>query len=123
MSQCIAFPRQGHLETAYHLFVCLKAHPQVKLVFDLTEPYINESQFQKVDWTEAYRDIVEELPARCPKPCQNSVIISCFVDANHAGNCVTWRSHTGIFVFVSNRMWFRLPPLEANWWLCELQRK
>ena len=65
LSQYLASPRQGHLETAYHLFACLKAHPQVKLVFDPTEPFVDESRFQKVDWTEAYGDVVEELPARC----------------------------------------------------------
>ena len=45
---------------------------------------------------------MEELPARCPKPRGNSVIISCFVDADHAGNRVTRRSHTGILIFVNN---------------------
>ena len=63
---------------------------------------MDESRFQKVDWTEAYGDVVEELPARCPKPRGNSVIISCFVDADHAGNRVTRRSHTGILIFVNN---------------------
>ena len=36
------------------------------------------------------------------------VIISAFVDANHAGNVVTRRSHSGIFIFVQNALiiWF-----------------
>ena len=36
------------------------------------------------------------------------VTISCFVDANHAGNSVTCRSHTGILIFVQNApiLWF-----------------
>ena len=96
LSQYLASPRQGHLETAYHLFAYLKAHPQVKLVFDPTEPFVDEGRFQKVDWTEAYGDIVEELPTRCPTSCSNSVIVSCVIDADHAGNHVTWRSHTGV---------------------------
>jgi len=43
-----------------------------------------------------------------PKPRGHLVIISAFVDANHAGNIVTWRSHTGIFIFVQNALiiWF-----------------
>ena len=96
-SQYLASPRQGHLKMACHVFACLKAHPQVKLVFDPTEPYIDESWFQKVDWTKAHGDIVEELPTRCPTSCSNSVIVSCVIDADHAGNHVTWRSHTGVF--------------------------
>jgi hypothetical protein len=43
-----------------------------------------------------------------PEPRGHSVTISAFVDANHAGNVVTRRSHTGIFIFVQNApiIWF-----------------
>jgi hypothetical protein len=43
-----------------------------------------------------------------PEPRGHSVIISAFVDANHAGNVVTRRSHSGIFIFVQNALiiWF-----------------
>jgi hypothetical protein len=37
-----------------------------------------------------------------PEPLGNPVNIHVFVDANHAGNVVTRRSHTGILVFVQN---------------------
>jgi hypothetical protein len=37
-----------------------------------------------------------------PEPKGKSVITSCFVDANHAGNVVTRRSHTGILLYVNN---------------------
>ena len=39
---------------------------------------------------------------KMPKPCGNKVVILAFVDANHAGNVVTRRSHTGIIIFVQN---------------------
>jgi hypothetical protein len=43
-----------------------------------------------------------------PEPRGHSVTISAFVDANHAGNVVTRRSHSGIFIFVQNApiIWF-----------------
>jgi hypothetical protein len=44
-----------------------------------------------------------------PEPKGNPVIILCFVDANHAGNMITRRSHTGILVYVQNApisIWF-----------------
>jgi hypothetical protein len=43
-----------------------------------------------------------------PEPRGHPVNISAFVDANHAGNVVTRRSHTGIFIFVQNApiIWF-----------------
>jgi hypothetical protein len=37
-----------------------------------------------------------------PEPLGKPVDISCFVDANHAGNVITRRSHTGILIFVQN---------------------
>ena len=37
-----------------------------------------------------------------PKPMGDSIRIYCFVDANHAGNVVTRRSHTGVLIFVQN---------------------
>jgi hypothetical protein len=55
-----------------------------------------------------YGDIEEELPPNMPEPRGHLVTISTFVDANHAGNVVTRRSHTGIFLFVQNApiIWF-----------------
>jgi hypothetical protein len=43
-----------------------------------------------------------------PEPRGHPVIISAFVDANHAGNVITRRSHTGILIFVQNApiIWF-----------------
>ena len=43
-----------------------------------------------------------------PKLQGHLVTISAFIDANHAGNVVTWCSHTGIFIFVQNApiIWF-----------------
>ena len=45
---------------------------------------------------------MEDLPTRCPKLHGNFMIVSCFVDADYVGNCVTRRPHTGILIFVNN---------------------
>jgi hypothetical protein len=37
-----------------------------------------------------------------PEPLGSAVTISVFVDANHAGNVVTRRSHTGIVIYLQN---------------------
>ncbi len=73
-----------------------------RLVINHTWPNIDESVFKHGDWTEFYGDIVEEDPPNMPVPLGDSVIMSCFVDADHAGNQVTRRSHTGIFILVNN---------------------
>ena len=108
LSQYLASPREGHLETAYHIFAYLNAYPETKIVFDPTDPLVDESRFQQVDWTEQYGELEEELPARMPKPRGNGVTISCFVDSDHAGNQITRRSHSGILLFVNNApiTWF-----------------
>jgi hypothetical protein len=71
-------------------------------VFDPADPYFDPVTFQEVDWSDFYGDVVEELPPKMPKPMGNSVNITCFVDANHAGNVVTRRSHTGILIYIQN---------------------
>ena len=65
---------------------------------------MNEDIFPNVDWSDFYKaeDVQEELPPKMPEPRGREVTISCFVDANHAGNVVTRRSHTGIIIYVQN---------------------
>jgi hypothetical protein len=44
----------------------------------------------------------EEIPPNAPKPLGNPVTMSCFVDANHAGEHSTLRSQTGIIIYRSS---------------------
>ena len=102
LSQYQADPREGHLEALYWIVNYLSRFPMQRLVINHTRPDIDESVFKHGDWTEFYGDIVEEDPPNMPIPLGDSVIMSCFVDADHAGNRVTRRSHTGIFILVNN---------------------
>jgi len=96
-----------------------------RLVYDSKTPDINKSHFNsKANWTEFYGDVKEELPPNMPEPCGKPVTISAFVNANHAGNVVTHRSHTGILIFVQNApiIWYlkhqntvESATLEVNW--------
>ena len=110
LSQFQALPRQGQLEAAYHIFAYLKHHEaSPRLAFDPKMPNVNEAAFNtNADWTDFYGDVREELPPKMPKPLGKPVCISCFVDANHAGNVITRRSHTGISIYVQNApiIWF-----------------
>ena len=79
----------------------LKRHPKFCLIFDPHEPDIKHELFNNgADWKEFYGDIKEERPPGCPEPLGNALTISCFVDANHTGNVVTRRLHTGILIFI-----------------------
>jgi hypothetical protein len=111
LSQYSASPREGHLEAAYHIFAYLKSHPKVKIVFDPADVSLDASAFAPIPvaaWREFYGDLSEELPPGMPEPRGRAVDITCFVDADHAGNVITRRSHTGIIIFVQNApiIWF-----------------
>ena len=60
------------------------------------------------DWRDFDGDVTEELPPNMPEPKGKSVMVSCFVDANHAGNVISRWSHTGIIIYVQNVpiLWF-----------------
>jgi len=48
-----------------------------------------------------YSNSTDELPPEMPKPLGKEVNINVFVDADHAGNKKTRRSHTGIIVYIN----------------------
>ena len=102
LSQHLALPRVGHLEAVYHIFAYLNKHEKSTIIFDPTDPLPNTPTMAKPDWTPFYSDAAELLPPKMPEPLGHPVNIYTFVDANHAGNVVTRRSHTGILLFVQN---------------------
>jgi hypothetical protein len=102
LSQYLASPRVGHLETVYHLFAYLHKHDKSSIVFDPSDPIIDSTAFIEQDWSEFYGEVEEETPPKMPEPLGSPVTISVFVDANHAGNVVTRRSHTGILIYLQN---------------------
>lgn len=101
MSKYLAMPREGHLEQVLHIMGYLKCHKKLRLMFDSSCPKVDERWFTTYDWEEFYRDAEEAIPSNMPEPRGREVIISCFVDANHAGDVVDRRSQTGVLIFVN----------------------
>lgn len=101
MSQYLAMPREGHLEQVLHIVGYLKSHKKFRLLFDSKYPTINEKWFKKYDWFDFYRDAKEAIPPNMPEARGHDVIVSCFVDANHAGNTKDRRSQTGVLIFLN----------------------
>jgi len=103
LSQYQASPREGHLEQLLHIFAYLRKHPKVTLYLSPELPNMNYDSFQtrKDDFAEIYRDAEETMPHRMPVPRGRSVISTAFVDASHAANKKTRRSHTGYVVFLN----------------------
>ena len=111
LSSYQASPRQGHLEQIIHIFSYLKKKPKITLYFDPIPPRLDESMFTgtPVDaFREQYRDAKEELPPRMPEPRGRMVTTTAFVDASHASDKATRRSHTGYIIFVNRApiIWF-----------------
>ena len=120
LSQHQALAWCGHREALYHIFAYLKKHENdTPIVFNPKIPNIDERVFNSnADLRDFYGDVCEELPPNMPEPKGKGVNISCFVDAKHAGNVITRRSHTGIIIYVQNApiIWFpkRQNPVESS---------
>jgi hypothetical protein len=91
-----------------HIFSYLKAHENSKLVFDPMPQAWDEGKFQSFDWSDFYRDAKEPIPPNAPLPRGNPIQINAFVDADHAGNRITRRSHTGFLIYANSApiIWF-----------------
>jgi hypothetical protein len=101
LSSHLAEPRIGHLQQVLHIFTYLKHHDQSTIVFDPTSVDWDDSQFPEYEWQELYKDAKEPIPPNAPEPRGNSMQINAFVDANHAGDCLSRRSQTGNLIFLN----------------------
>jgi len=96
-----AMPREGNLKGIYHIFSYLKGHENSRIVFDPTYPKIDDRCFKNVDWGDFYPEATDELPPDMPEPLGLPVEITCFMDADHAGNLLTHHSHSGVLIFLN----------------------
>jgi hypothetical protein len=71
-------------------------------VFDPSTPIIDECRFTSYSWEDFYHGAKEAIPPKMPEPRGKEVEIHCFVDADHTGDRVTRRSHTGILIFCNH---------------------
>ena len=108
LSQHLAEPRDGHLIAVYKIFkyldVCLKKE-KGRIVFNGKFEFVDNvtlNDTSREEWDEFYKDAEEEFPINGPEPLGNPVRLSAYVDANHAGNLKTRRSHTGLLVYMNS---------------------
>ena len=104
MSSHLALPRKGHMEQVMQIFGYLKKYHNAELVFDPSDPTVDEQDFERSDWTSSKFGHVEgkeELPPSMPEPRGMGFTIVAKVDEYHASNTVTRRSRTGILVYLN----------------------
>jgi len=93
--------REGHLRELLRVLAYLKHFSNAWMTFDESEVQWANTDFPVHDWTFFYREAVDQIPLNMTEPRGNEVQINCFIDADHAGNCITRKSHTGILIFVN----------------------
>ena len=105
LSQHQCLPREGHLDALYRIFWYLKKAKESRIIFDPTRMDTDERLFNDVNkeaWQEFYEYAEEPMPPTMPPPRGLSVKMTCYVDADHAANRVTRRSHSGILIYCQN---------------------
>jgi len=104
MSSHLALPREGHIEQVFQMFTYLKKYHNTEMVFDPSDPVINESDFELRDWTSSEFGHIqgkEVLPPNMPEPRGLGFVMRAKVDADHASDTVTRRSRTGFLVYLN----------------------
>ena len=104
MSTYLSCPRYGHLLEASHILSYLRNHPNYVLLFDPAYPQLDSPvpTFDSQEWKEFYPDAKESIPPNAPEPKGNPVTIHAYVDADHAGNLLNRRSHSGILIYINS---------------------
>jgi hypothetical protein len=102
MSSHLALPRVGYLAQLFHIFSYLKKRHNAEMVFDPSYPVIQTDLFPERDWKNFYPDTKEEVVPDAPEPLGKEVVIRHWVDADHAGDQITRRSHTGYSTFLNS---------------------
>jgi hypothetical protein len=117
MSSHLALPREGHLAQLFNIFSYLKALHNTEMVLDPSDPAINESQFEKRDWTSSefgHLQGKEVLPGKYPQPRGQGFVMRAKVDADHAGDTVTRRSRTGFLVYLNCALVYWMSKKQAS---------
>jgi len=107
MSSHLALPREGHLAELFRIFAYLKKHHNAELVFDPSDPVIDEDGFQERDWTTSEFGHVqgkEVIPSNMPEPRGLGFTMWAKVDADHATDTVTRRSRTGFLIYLNSAL-------------------
>lgn len=87
-----------------HVFAYLKKYHNSEIVFDPSDPCIDDAQFERKDWTTSeFGHVVgtEVLPPNMPTPRGLGFTTQAKVDADHAADTVTRRSRTGLIVYLN----------------------
>ena len=105
LSSHLALPREGHFEQLLQDFSYLRKYHNSELIYDPSDPVIDEGQFQRRNWMSSELGHVnrkEEMPPKMPELRGQWVTIHAKVDVDHASDTVTRRSRTRFLVYINS---------------------
>ena len=111
MSSHLALPREGHWDQVFQIFAYLKKYHNAELIYNLSDPVVNEHEFKQRDWTASefgHLQGVEVVPLNLPEPQGMGFVMRAKVDVDHAADTVTRRSMTGFLVYLNSGL--------VYWW-------
>jgi hypothetical protein len=118
LSTYLCLPREGRLETIFHVFAYLALHHNTRVMFDPTYSSVDMGTFIKSDWKSMYGDAKEMIPSEDPVTHGKEVDMCLFVDSDHAGKKFTRNSRTGFVIYLNMApiVWFskRQPTVESS---------
>ena len=104
MSSHLAMPRKGHLDQVLHIFAYLRKYHNTELVYDLSDPVVEQDVFERRDWTSSEFGSVqgkEEIPPHMPEPRGLGFALRAKVNADHASDMITRHSRMGFLVYLN----------------------
>jgi hypothetical protein len=99
LSSHLAFPREGHLETALHIMSYLSQKHDTRPIFDPTYPKIDMGQFSQYNWTKFYSNVKKAIPVDVPEPLGKDVAVCMMCNSDHAEDKQARHSRTGFLTF------------------------
>ncbi len=125
LSAHLAFPCEGHLETALHIMSNLSQKQYSRLIFDPTYPKIDMGQFPQYNLTEFCGNVEEAFPVDMSKPLGKDVDVCMMCERDHARDKRTRCSCTGFLIFCYMALIDCVSKNTRNhwdfslwWWIC-----
>eukprot|EP00957_Ditylum_brightwellii_P141400 10773628-Ditylum_brightwellii.AAC.1 len=93
----LAIPREGHMAVVLRIFAHLRKYHNTELVFDSSDPVVDELAFEQQDWISSVFGHVQgkkEIPSNMPESSSIGFVVRAKVDVDHTGDTITRQSRT-----------------------------
>ena len=103
-------PQKRHIEGIMRIFVYIDKDYGKTIIIDPMIHKVDNSMETETNWLKSiYGEYnQEENTANTPKPLGKLISVNVFVDTSHAGEKLTYCSHTGVIIYKNNThiYWF-----------------